>query len=209
MDRNFRYTEVINMNIYEKLGRINILQRDSEDIFSDIGSIIDNKISDIISDSTVDFSDDDISIINSKLSFLINNLEEYKKIISGKDDKDIYSCKSYNIMSLFFDTMDIETLISKHYVAESTKLSISAVDEPNSKFDLAYILYNDNNLERLIVLVQSKERYTYHISNTSGPKYDGNNEYTNLYKYFKTTQFISEIEKVKDKFCTVICDKNN
>lgn len=202
------------MNIYEKLGRISLLQRDSEDIFSDIGSIIDNKISDIISDSTADFSDDDVSIINSKLSFLINNLEEYKKIISGEDSEDIYSCKSYNIksyniMSLFFDTMDIKTLISKHYVAESTKLSISAVDEPNSKFDLAYILYNDNNLERLIVLVQSKERYTYHISNTSGPKYDGNNEYTNLYKYFKTTQFISEIEKVKDKFCTVVIHEDN
>lgn len=213
MDRNFIYTEVINMNIYEKLGRINILQRDSEDIFSDIGSIIDNKISDIISDSTVDFSNDDISIINSKLSFLINNLEEYKKIISGENDKDdkdnseYCSCASCNTISLYFSRLSIKDLISLYSLTESTKLKVRAYDSSVfTGYDLMYIIYNDNNLNKLIILIQSKEKYKYHLylSDDSDLEY---NDYISLYNHFNSMQFKSEMNELNSGSCIVIYKK--
>lgn len=154
------------MNIYELLGRISVLHLDCEELFSKIGSIIDKKRVDLTQDSDNNFSSDELSVLESNLLFLNNNISEYKDLVNSYKDNQRIKVDSVNIVSYILE----ELLESGDIIIDNITF---IVDSSNT---IKYIKYNisdniiGNNLYIIINPNNSREFHANDITFTARMK---------------------------------------
>lgn len=136
------------MNIYELIGRISISHLNCEEIFSRIGEMIDNKKDELTKDPECNFSIEELSILETNLSILCDEIFEYKNLISNYSCytcishnfiSDILQCLNHNIINIKRTVILIhnnEPVLIKYYVEniENSRVFTIIVDTNSQKY---------------------------------------------------------------------------